>query len=1028
MHARRSSPRVDAPPPPTSRAAVFGAAFSLLFAGPLLADSAPLANPPALPDTSAIHPVASFRVTFGLHDVRASSWAGRIVPAPGQRWCVEEDRLRRDEPVPVRGPGTGPQQPTDYRHPFPDDRVTGDLTWIASTRPASLHGPTTEWHVVWELPEPVLQHPSVVLHLTGGTLSGAVQMATDSGNFSFVPGKLTVGAPVERLDGAVRVERVPPVERVAGGRRAEQDFPSLLRDSSGALWVAWQEYDGDSDSVCVRSRADGRWGQVAELTSKADVYETALGEDRRHRVWAVWSAQSGDRSDLVGRSFDGKVWSEPQRLTATARRNIHHRLCTDSRGDLWLVWQAMDSGFSEVRSRRFDGESWSGEEVLSAGVAADGDNWSPVIAAGPGGMLAVAWDGYAAGNYDVYLRRREGTSWREVETVAATPRFEAHASVAIDADKRIWLAWDESGSDWGKDTGFLVIRKGTQLHESRTVRVACLDDGGWREPRDGLDRVLDPGEFWELPHLQLDSSGRPWLLARHLVMRQPDTPLEGPIDFGLWEIHATHFDGEHWSAPVCLPRTSGRNDMLPATTVGTDGPVWAAWATDRRDARTYLPRHLEVDVAPLDQTGPAKPLTLEQAPMRSDVGVAFDPSERAAVRAIRAYRVEHGGRTYSIFRGDLHRHTDISVDGDNDGSLLDAYRYARDAASLDFLGVADHTAGMDDRYSWWRSQKTANLFQIPGAFAALYGYERSIEYPNGHRNVFFAHRGVPILPIGVAERDGSEGAGKLYEYLRKADGFSIPHTTGRSSGTDWRDNDPKVEYLVELFQGLRDSYEYPGAPRPKRLWSEWLDPSKPIPRASSQENSPSFRPLGFVRNALDKGYRLGFIASSDHISTHISYACLLAEELTPGSLVEAVRARRAYAATANIILDVRYVGSEGEHLMGEEFASAGPVTVKTHVVGTSQIRQIDLFRNGKVINTVTPATARCDTAYTDTEPRVGVQYYYVRVIQKNGDMAWGSPAWVRDAPPGAAAGTVTARTERGPPQESRLLPEVIIKR
>ena len=32
-------------------------------------------------------------------------------------------------------------------------------------------------------------------------------------------------------------------------------------------------------------------------------------------------------------------------------------------------------------------------------------------------------------------------------------------------------------------------------------------------------------------------------------------------------------------------------------------------------------------------------------------------------------------------------------------------------------------------------------------------------------------------------------------------------------GTDWRDNDPAVEPIVEIYQGDRMSYEHEGAPR-----------------------------------------------------------------------------------------------------------------------------------------------------------------------------------------------------------------------
>ena len=94
----------------------------------------------------------------------------------------------------------------------------------------------------------------------------------------------------------------------------------------------------------------------------------------------------------------------------------------------------------------------------------------------------------------------------------------------------------------------------------------------------------------------------------------------------------------------------------------------------------------------------------------------------------------------------------------------------------------------------------------------------------------------------------------------------MSHTSGTNMGTDWRDNDPAIEPVVEIYQGARNSYEVLGGPRVH-------DPDTP------PKNAPGgFKPLGMVWNAWAKGYRLGTITSSDHGSTHISYALVY----TPG--------------------------------------------------------------------------------------------------------------------------------------------------
>ena len=73
--------------------------------------------------------------------------------------------------------------------------------------------------------------------------------------------------------------------------------------------------------------------------------------------------------------------------------------------------------------KSFDGRNWSPEFQVSGGPAATGNNWWPAVAAGSDGTVAVAWDGYARGNYDVYLRVFRNGVWEPVQAVAASARF-----------------------------------------------------------------------------------------------------------------------------------------------------------------------------------------------------------------------------------------------------------------------------------------------------------------------------------------------------------------------------------------------------------------------------------------------------------------------------------------------------------------------------------------------------------------------------------------------------------------------------
>lgn len=951
-------------------------------------------------------PVASFRIVFGLKDTELKAWDGQAIPGAGQQLVVEADRFR-DHQYEAKGWKNGIVSIKLGDSKFPNDYLKNATTWYCSTRYSSLHGPTTEWHDYGQIDsvsggkslKPIIVRPSILVNLKSGSLNEPIHIKTVRGDFSFKPGDVMANRISYFLDNNISVAVVPPVEHVSPQSLGQQDFPSILWSKSKKLWSAWQEHTKEGDQLIVQSKTGNTWGPRAVLAQKADIFNTALAEDAQKRIWVTWSMQVNGKWDIYGRFYDGVKWSKQDQIThSEATKNVYHQMVADSKGNVWLVWQRTADSYSQIYAKYFNGRQWSVDEQLSTGKSKAGNNWWPVIAAGPNGSLAVAWDGYASGSYDVYLKRRTGNAWGKEEVVAGTALFEAHPTVAIDNSNKIWVAWDESGINWGKDVAFLLDHQATRLHESRSISIICLDGDKRLSPMQDIKQVFKPGEFWELPHLQIDAQGKPWLLARHLVMREPDTPLEGPIDLALFEDWATMYDGEKWIQPMYLPRSTGRNDMMPATALASDGNIWAAWPTDLRDAKTYQPEQLEVQVAKIDKVNSVQQQVLqsyqheEVAPYKP-----FDAEENAQVQRIRNYKIHNDGKTYSIFRGDLHRHTDVSCDGNTDGSLLDAYRYARDVAALDFLGVSNHTDDSWDTYNWWYSQKTADLFQIKNSFVAFYGYERSVEYPNGHRNIFFTKRNsADVFPIGAFEaRGGYVGSGALYWYLRRNGGFSIPHTTGRTSGTDWRDNDPKVESVMEIYQGMRDSYEYPGSPRPFKLYT-LPDSTKPIGRASSAPASASFRTLGFAWNALAKGYKFGFIASSDHISTHVSYACLIAENLTPQGLLEAIQNRRTYAATDNIILDVKYKGSDGEHLMGDIFNSTKPVQLNAQIIGTGDILQVDIIEDNAIVKTYKPESGSTfNVNYTDKKVKNNnTNYIYIRVMQKDGEMAWGSPVWV----------------------------------
>ena len=161
----------------------------------------------------------------------------------------------------------------------------------------------------------------------------------------------------------------------------------------------------------------------------------------------------------------------------------------------------------------------------------------------------------------------------------------------------------------------------------------------------------------------------------------------------------------------------------------------------------------------------------------------------------------------------------------------------------------------------------------------------------------------------------------------------------------------------------------------------------------------------YVQEALNRGYHFGIIAGSDtHTSDpgnplvkhplfphphRVGIMAIYAKELTRQALWEALWARRVYATTGErILLDFKIDG----HDMGEDLALSKPPLIHLMVAGTAPLAQVELIRNGQVVlSRIKPGL---DLEMEWQEDRVYPGYYYLRVTQEDGEMAWSSSIWV----------------------------------
>ena len=318
--------------------------------------------------------------------------------------------------------------------------------------------------------------------------------------------------------------------------------------------------------------------------------------------------------------------------------------------------------------------------------------------------------------------------------------------------------------------------------------------------------------------------------------------------------------------------------------------------------------------------------------------------------------VENRG-THQPFWGDLHGQSEETV-GTNPVSSY--FRFAREAALADFAGHQGNDFQIT-KAVWKEIKAQANTQYDPGRFVTFVGYEWSANTPlGGDHNVYYPgddgplHRSSHVLIPDKSDIDTDcTHVTELYNTLRGEDVLLLPHVGGRYANLNW--HDPELEPLVEVY-------------------SEWGE----------------FE--WFLREALEKGYQVGFTAGSDDhkgrpgaappgsgsFGVYGGLTCIYAAELTREGLWEALKARRCYGTTGQrILLEVTADGKP----MGSAFQASQPPEISVNVIGTAPIERVDIFRGVEQIYTFPETTDRA-------EDQIRVAWSGQRIRARNRLVRW----------------------------------------
>lgn len=497
--------------------------------------------------------------------------------------------------------------------------------------------------------------------------------------------------------------------------------------------------------------------------------------------------------------------------------------------------------------------------------------------------------------------------------------------------------------------------------------------------------------------------------------------------------------GEDGTYTVTIPAASVTGDKLTVNISGTDNkhiPISAAAEitvkdepvfsdpTPARGSQTGKDKRPAISVA-LANAGEAPTVTMTVngtavTPVYAGGRVTYTPAADMAdgrtevkVTATRAdgksaefsWFFTVGKTTYQLYFGQLHSHTQYS---DGSGSLDSALSYIKnlpDSANVQFVAFTDHSNYFDSKndpnveaalydtslvkdsdasHSWKTYKDTIAQFNEDNAgdMVAIGGFEMTWSGGPGHINTF----NTP----GIVSRNNKTLNNKTDDAGMKAYYALLSQTEGANSISQF--NHPGT-----TFGNFKD-FSY---------WNPVIDSRMYMVEVGNGEGQigaggyyPSYEQYIM---ALDKGWHLAPTNNQDNHQGKWGNAndardVILTDNFTEEGIYDAIRALRMYA-TEDKNLELGY--TVNGLMMGSRIETVpGKLDIEVSVYDpdrTDSIAKVEVVVNSGKVAHVWDDAAQLKNGTLSVTLAPEYSYYFIRVTQKDGDLAVTAPVWVGES-------------------------------
>ncbi len=188
----------------------------------------------------------------------------------------------------------------------------------------------------------------------------------------------------------------------------EQSDPEIAADSTGKLYVTWQDKRAGDWDVYVATSSDGiNWSAGRNITDpNSNQTDPAIVIDSADKAYVVWQDDRGSNNDIyIAESSNDFLSRTTSRITSDAASQTEPAITVDSGDTVYVAWADTRNGTSDI----YGADSANGPWTNVAVVSKQNKQSSPVIAAEQSGStLHLLWTDDTMGDNDIYYASCDG--------------------------------------------------------------------------------------------------------------------------------------------------------------------------------------------------------------------------------------------------------------------------------------------------------------------------------------------------------------------------------------------------------------------------------------------------------------------------------------------------------------------------------------------------------------------------------------------------------------------------------------------